>query len=261
MRRWLEYCARRRVRRRPRTPRRSPRSRARACQCRRLLVPRSSWTSGAPSASASSSVDRRPAAGRSRRSPPRRRRRRGYAVGGDDHGDRRRRRSATLSSVSGQCRGCFMSSVTGQRARHARRPSSRSSPVQTPTTPRHRLGRRRVDAGDAAWANGAADERACEHAGQLEVVDEAGLAGDELGVLLAQDGARRCQPGGRLRRSPSSGPRRLAGGRLHGLHDVLVAGAAAEVALQRRRRIVVVGRRRVSLEDAESRPSSCPGVQ
>ncbi len=45
-----------------------------------------------------------------------------------------------------------------------------------------------VNALDARVGEGAADDHGPDHAGQVEVVDVAGLAGEELGVLLAGDG-------------------------------------------------------------------------
>jgi hypothetical protein len=109
-----------------------------------------------------------------------------------------------------------------------------------------------VDLLDATMGNGAADDVHVQHAGHLDVVDVIAFALDETGIFLAQAavahalegcgagqhlGIGRCVhesgllDGGSARSGGDGGGfPQLAGGVLNRLHDVLVAGAAAQVA-------------------------------
>ena len=71
----------------------------------------------------------------------------------------------------------------------------------------------------------AAQERRVQHAGQFDIVDEQRLAGQESCVLIAFD--RRAKAARRHGVSPAA-----FGGLQHGLDDVLIAGATAEIAGQ-----------------------------
>ena len=145
-----------------------------------------------------------------------------------------------------------MSSVTGQaHGMGAAHSSARSAPVSAATTPGIASGRRRCRSSVMrAWAMRAAHQRQLQRAGDDEVVDEAGLAGEQRRVLLAHavrvpmtavaiDGGHR--------RSP---PARAAGE--HRLDDVVVAGAAAEVALEALAHLGL-GRVRVLVEQRDRR--------
>ncbi len=115
------------------------------------------------------------------------------------------------------------------------------------------LGGRGVDGHDAGVRVGAAQDGPVEHAGKLDVVEVVALAPQEPGVLLAQhaaeaDGVARCADGrlalggGHAVTSSSSAgavsdigflvrsPPGVFGRPADGAHDVLVAGAAAELA-------------------------------
>ena len=170
---------------------------------------------------------------------------RGVAVGGDHH-----RHFLHLEAHL----------LVGQHRLHVA--AERRHPVQL-----HRLqvvgGQHRDDAGarpapcvlsmrlDARVRVGAAHERAEQHARQLDVVDVAALAADEARVFLAQQrGAHALQLGLALQRVRTGRPWRVSGvlktvarrrqaacaaasflrRGLHRLDDVLVAGAAAQVA-------------------------------
>ena len=119
-----------------------------------------------------------------------------------------------------------MSSVTGQA--HGSPPahwSARSAPENAATTPSASRAAVRSTLEDPRVRVRTADDGHPDHAGDREVVDEAGLAGQKLRILLARD--RRADV------------RLLLGDCHHAtaaaancLDDVLVAGAAAEVALE-----------------------------
>ena len=93
-----------------------------------------------------------------------------------------------------------MSSVTGHAhgigAAHA---SARSSPVYTATTPGMRRRGRGVDAGDPGVGVRATHDGEVQRAGDVEVVGEPGLTGQEGGILAAQQ-ALADDPGRRRRR-------------------------------------------------------------
>ena len=108
---------------------------------------------------------------------------------------------------------------------------------------RVRLGGGRVDGDDEGVRERAAQDRTVEHAGQVEIVDVVALAPQEPGVFLAQHAAEAdrvaagCTGGVSVTviavRSFFVTPRvrrRMFGGPPNGPHDVLVAGAAADVA-------------------------------
>ena len=102
--------------------------------------------------------------------------------------------------------------VAGQDGEHARR--------------RERAAEASIDR-IAAWAYGRADEHGPGLPRQHDVVGVAPLAEEEAAVLLAGDGSAHALAG----RSLGTSPHRLRR-RQHGLDDVVVAGAAAEVPLQ-----------------------------
>ena len=176
----------------------------------------------------------RRAAGRSRPAP--RRRRRGPCSGRwrspsrpARRGSGRGPRPAAGAAAGASCRSG--SSRTGRRPR-----GRASSAVMTRDHAGHRLGRGGVDAGDRGVRRTAsARTTAWSMPGQHEVVDVAALAGDERRVLLAQDALADAAGGGsRARRSPCQALAISPAACFDGGDDVLVAGAAAEVALQRR---------------------------
>ena len=182
------------------------------------------------------------------------------AIGRDHHRDRL---AVVADAALGQQRdgAAGASSPVGFEPHGTPPARPRSSAVMTATTPGM------ASAADVsmpvivACAERRAHERRVQHARQHEVVDVAALAGDELGVLLAQDALADAAGGGALDDGGHSGPRHLAGRLLDRRDDVLVARAAAEVALQRRARI----------SSSDSSPSACsmmsiaaiiiPGVQ
>ena len=141
-----------------------------------------------------------------------------------------------------------------------------SAPVRTRTTPGIAFAAGRVDRADVGVGVGAAQDGHVGHPGHLDVVEVAALAGDEPGILDPLDpgphdveviGLASCQAFARGRHvgAGAQGRGRLADRR----HDVLVAGAAADVALDRVADLVV-GRVRV----AASRSAAAmiiPGVQ
>ena len=115
---------------------------------------------------------------------------------------------------------------------------------------------RRVDRADARVRVRAAHDRHVRHVHEVDVVDEVAVPGDELGILATLDagpdhGGDSHRPV--LHRSSGGSDQltcRLSGAALHrlgrGSHrlpDVLVAGAAAEVALQSPLDLLVGGRR------------------
>ena len=116
-----------------------------------------------------------------------------------------------------------------------------SAPVTTAMTPGAALASSVLIAVIGGVGEGAAHHGEVQHAGQLDVVGPAGAAGDEALVLLAgarlADLARRRVGGvGRAvlgdRHDDTACEPHRAGRLLHGLDDVVVAGAAAEVALE-----------------------------
>ncbi len=92
-----------------------------------------------------------------------------------------------------------------------------------------------IDLVDSRMCHLAAQQRGVQHARQFDVVDEQGLAGEEPAVLVALDrfaeGA-----GGHLASAPHPFRRRH-----HGIDDVLVTGAAAQIAGQRLAHLVFAG--------------------
>ena len=111
----------------------------------------------------------------------------------------------------------------------------------------HLLGGAGVDRRDRAVRDVAALERQVLHAGDLEVVDVGAAALDQARVLAALDALadQLRQNGSRSRHGYLAAFRRRVRGVLNGVDDVLVAGAAAEVAgdalanlLLARRRVV-----------------------
>ena len=85
-----------------------------------------------------------------------------------------------------------MSSVTGQaHGIGAAQASARSAPRVDGDDALGAGGRRRVDGRDAGVGVRAADDGEVQGAGDVEVGGEAGLAGEQGGVLAAQHGAGR----------------------------------------------------------------------
>ena len=157
-----------------------------------------------------------------------------------------------------------MSGVTGQAQGIEPCSSARSRPVKTATTSGAVLGRARRRRGDLGVRDRAADDGEVQHPGQDHVVGPRGLPGDQPGVLLARGGpARPPSPGPAVVGRSSTavmtalpacrrGVRaaHLGGRLLHGADDVLVAGAAAEVALDALADLVV-GRVRVVVHQVD----------
>ena len=248
------------------------------------LVPLSLCTSGAPSASATSMsttagswVVRRPRSprGRRRRCSGRGRRRR----------PRRRRRSAPRRwpAACGRARPC--PAVTGQaHGRRAHDVGEVGAAVGGDDAGQLERGRH-VDADDLGVRHRAAQDGHVQQARQRDVVGPVGLAGDQLGVLLAARPrrARRrrtaealgaCRRdrrrhwsvmrascvGCRAGTSPAAGPRRAAGGRRAPPDDVLVAGAAAEVALEAVADLVLASGCGCSLQQVDRRHDHAGGA-
>ena len=93
------------------------------------------------------------------------------------------------------------------------------------------LGGRGVDRDDPGVRERAAQDRAVQHAGKLDVVGEGALAADEAGVFLALDRPVGAVLPSRVSRSrpPRSSPASVLAGPEHGPDDVLVAGAPADL--------------------------------
>ena len=121
-----------------------------------------------------------------------------------------------------------------------------SLPVKTATTPGSSERGLGVDAENVGGRVRAA-HNACEvHAGQLDVVDVRCRAGDQPRIFLAPDPLTDQAWQAERLWLPSLAPPRSLGGCAHGIHDVLIAGAAAQITFEpvpdlffRRRRITV----------------------
>ena len=149
----------------------------------------------------------------------------------------------TRSTATGGWAGVTCSGVIGQALGSAPCSSATSWPVITVDDVGRRLGRRRVDVGDLRVGEGAAHHREVQHPGELDVVGPAGAAGDQPLVLLAAAVPPDLAAGASWVESSASTfsawPVRpvapgcpLPGGVLNGADDVVVAGAAAQVALE-----------------------------
>ena len=147
-----------------------------------------------------------------------------------------------------------MFSVTGHaQGSGAAKSSTRSAPVITAITPGIVVASGGVDGDDLARARpGCGRARMCSGAGNDEVVDEARLAGEQRRVLLAEGALARGRRAGSVTAVMRDSRRRRLGRREHGLHDVVVAGAAAEVAFEAEAD-VALGRVRVLLEERDRR--------
>ena len=134
-----------------------------------------------------------------------------------------------------------------------------SSPVSVPIHAGRLERRADVDRDDARVGVGRAHEVHVAHVVALDVVDEDALPLDEAAVLLARDARAdvRVPISVTLGRDAAHVADASCRGRLHGLDDVPVARAAADVALQRRLDLVL-GRVRVLARAARSRSSACP---
>ena len=126
-----------------------------------------------------------------------------------------------------------MSSVTGQaHGIGAAHTSARSAPLYTATTPGSSVAAAVSTPTIRAWAYGLRTTAQVQGARDVEIVGELGLAREQGGIFPAQpalaDDRRGCGFGGRHRSAPAhaSAAARTA------LDDVVVPGAAAEVALQ-----------------------------
>ena len=108
-----------------------------------------------------------------------------------------------------------------------------SAPVITSRTPGMRLRRARVDRADVGVGVRAPEDRHVGHRLELDVVDEAAPAGDEALVLDALDALAEHVGGHLAPPQPAAPARTVARGRTDRGDDVLVAGAATEVALDR----------------------------
>ena len=115
------------------------------------------------------------------------------------------------------------------------RNSAICAPVKTASTPSIACGGARVDRADAAVRDVAALERQVLHAGDLHVVHIGAAALDEAWILAALDALadelrkyRRADRHGDVLTALTA--RHLRRGVLDGVDDVLIAGAAAEVA-------------------------------
>ena len=95
----------------------------------------------------------------------------------------------------------------------------------------------------------AAQEGRMQHAGQFDIVDEQRLAGQQPAVLIALD--RRAE----ISRAHGAACPHRCGRRHHRIDDVLIAGAAAEIAGQRLAHFVF----RSATDSPSERPSSSSG--
>ncbi len=125
--------------------------------------------------------------------------------------------------------------VLGDRPDHRQRPGPRVRQVGATPRPHHarHLERfRDIDVDDAGVRERAPDEGHVCHARNRHVVDEAPLPLQQRRVLLAEHGLPDEPLGGRHLDLLRLRPGRLAGGVEDRLHDVVVAGATTEVALE-----------------------------
>ena len=149
--------------------------------------------------------------------------------------------------ATGVCVGAFWSGVIGQALISTPCSSARSLPVRTASTLGEVFAAADVDRGDRGVGEGAAHHGQVQHPGQGEVVGPAGAAGDQPLVLLATPVPPDLGGGPLLGGGHAAGPRCV----LHGLHDVVVAGAPAEVALEPEPDLLL-GRVRVLLEQVDA---------
>ena len=186
------------VRERASRPSRTPRRSTRWCRSRRARAARRP-----PSRRAGRS---RPAAAPSRPRPARRRPWRARGVSATTTATPSPTWRA-LSLASGQCSLILMSSVTGQaQTSGAAHSAARSAPLNAATQPSMASAFDTSTPLIARVREGAAHDVGPEHPGDRDVVDVAGPAGDELGVLLAElRGADRLLRAARW--SPSPPPR------------------------------------------------------